>query len=132
MLLINYHEEFLTNERSNWPKEIIQNKNYNNSNSKDLVLFQNVGFKYENKDTEALKKLNFKIFKNEMLAILGKSGAGKTTLINLILGLLKPTQGKIIKIFKTKFYFTISILIDDTLKNNIALGVEEKKVDLKE
>ena len=104
------YEEFLTNE-NNWPKEIIQNKNYNNSNSKDLVLFQNVGFKYENKDTEALKKLNFKIFKNEMLAILGKSGAGKTTLINLILGLLKPTQGKIITIFQNQVLFHSSILI---------------------
>ena len=68
-----------------------------------------------------------------MLAILGKSGAGKTTLINLILGLLKPTQGKIINNFsKPSFVSQSPYLLDDTLKNNIALGVEEKKVDLKE
>ena len=67
-----------------------------------------------------------------MLAILGKSGAGKTTLINLILGLLKPTQGKIINNFsKPSFVSQSPYLLDDTLKNNIALGVEEKKVDLK-
>ena len=59
------YEEFLTNEKNNWPKEIIQNKNYNNSNSKDLVLFQNVGFKYENKDTEALKNLILKYLKTK-------------------------------------------------------------------
>ena len=61
------YEEFLTNEKNNWSKEIIQNKNYNNSNSKDLVLFQNVGFKYENKDTEALKNLILKYLKTKCL-----------------------------------------------------------------
>ena len=111
--------------------KITQIKNHDNSNFGNLISFQNVSFRYENKETDALKNLNFEIFNKEMLAILGKSGAGKTTLINLILGLLKPSEGKIISNFSNPSFVSQSpYLLDDSLKNNIALGVEEKNIDL--
>lgn len=112
-------------------KKITQINNHSNLNLKYLISFQNVCFRYESKETDALKKLNFEIFSKEMLAILGKSGAGKTTLINLILGLLKPSEGKIISNFSYPSFVSQSpYLLDDSLKNNIALGVEEKNIDL--
>ena len=124
-----YKEFSLDNNRN--PKIITQIKNHDDSNFSYLISFQNVCFRYENKETEALKNLNFEIFNKEMLAILGKSGAGKTTLINLILGLLKPSEGKIISNFSNPSFVSQSpYLLDDTLKNNIALGVEEKNIDV--
>ena len=49
---------------------------------------------YHNKD--AVKNISFKINKNEIIGILGPNGCGKTTTIGMILGLLKPTKGKIL------------------------------------
>ena len=45
---------------------------------------------------EAVKNISFKINKNEIIGILGPNGCGKTTTIGMILGLLKPTKGKIL------------------------------------
>jgi len=49
---------------------------------------------YNNK--EAVKNISFKINKNEIIGILGPNGCGKTTTIGMILGLLKPTKGKVL------------------------------------
>ena len=49
---------------------------------------------YHNKD--AVKNISFKINKNEIIGILGPNGCGKTTTIGMILGLLKPTKGKVL------------------------------------
>ena len=49
---------------------------------------------YNNK--EAVKNISFKINKNEIVGILGPNGCGKTTTIGMILGLLKPTKGKVL------------------------------------
>ena len=47
-------------------------------------------------DKEAVKNISFKIKKNEIIGILGPNGCGKTTTIGMILGLLKPTNGKVL------------------------------------
>ena len=49
---------------------------------------------YNNKD--AVKNVSFKINKNEIIGILGPNGCGKTTTIGMVLGLLKPTKGKVL------------------------------------
>ena len=43
-----------------------------------------------------LKDISFKIYKNKTIGLIGDSGAGKTTLVDLIIGILKPSSGKII------------------------------------
>ena len=48
------------------------------------------------KNLKAVKNISFKLNKNEILGILGPNGCGKTTTIGMILGLLKPTNGKIL------------------------------------
>ena len=56
---------------------------------------------------EAVKKISFKLNVNEIIGILGPNGCGKTTTIGMILGLLKPTSGKILingKIYYINFY----------------------------
>ena len=81
--------------------------------------------------------------KGKMISIIGKSGSGKTTLISIILGLLKPSEGKIIidgrevSLFNKYWYKKIGYvaqdiyLIDDTIKNNIIFGREVKNNQLK-
>ena len=56
--------------------------------------FHGVSFKYPDADAYSIHHVDFEIFKGETIAIVGDSGAGKTTLANLILGLYQPSQGQ--------------------------------------
>ena len=58
------------------------------------IELRNIDFKYDNSDSEVFKNLNFEINKNECVGIVGPSGSGKTTLIDIILGLLSPSNGE--------------------------------------
>jgi len=68
------------------------------SNMENIVEFRNVSKWYgEGKNkTEVLKNINLKIKEGEFLAIVGFTGSGKTTLINLLSGLLKPSEGEVL------------------------------------
>ena len=57
---------------------------------------KDVNYTYQSDKFEVLKNLNFKINKGESIAIIGANGTGKTTLLNLISGLIGPTKGKIL------------------------------------
>ena len=61
---------------------------------KNSIEVINLSKKY--KDKEAVTNINFKINENEMVGLLGPNGCGKTTTIGMILGLLKPTKGKVL------------------------------------
>ena len=62
-----------------------------------LLQFSNVQLQYQNGSilTEVIKGINFSINTNERIAIVGKSGSGKTSLLMLMAGLEKPTSGEI-------------------------------------
>ncbi len=60
---------------------------------KEILKISNVSFSYNK--TELLKNINFSIYEDDFLGIIGPNGGGKTTLLKLILGLLKPKTGKI-------------------------------------
>ena len=126
------------NELDNHLKELVPYK-------KDFEL-SNISFKYEDGDQEIFKNFNFKIIKGKSVAFLGKSGSGKTTLINIICGLLKPTNGQILVDGKlvngkiTGWQQNIGLisqdnyLLDDTLENNIIflnnkLSIDKKRLD---
>ena len=124
------YQEFLTYKNKRTKDEELNkkllSKNYKVIDSDNLLSFENISFKYEGGADESLKNVNLKIFAKELVVIMGKSGAGKTTLINLLLGLLKPSQGKIINNFLNPSFVSQSpYLLDDSIKNNIALGVDE-------
>ena len=90
---------------------------------------------------QILKNFNLEIKKNSVLGISGESGTGKSTLINILLGLLEPKSGKIlldgleVKNFQNEWqrnlgYVSQNIfLLDASLKENIAFGVVEEKID---
>lgn len=64
------------------------------TNDEVLLELKNIKFGYD-KDREVLKGISFKVNKGEMLSIVGKNGAGKSTISKLICGFYKPTEGDI-------------------------------------
>jgi ATP-binding cassette, subfamily B, bacterial PglK len=108
---------------------------------KNEIYLNNISFKYQNSKKKVLDKINLKILKGTTIGIMGTSGVGKTTLINLLLGLLKPSSGSILvdnkniskdlKSWQNNIgYVPQNInLIDESLENNIALGVEKKNIN---
>lgn len=60
------------------------------------ITFENVGFAYPDSSDSTISGLSFSVESGEKIAIVGDSGAGKTTLANLILGLLAPSSGNVI------------------------------------
>ena len=73
-------------------------KKYNLSFKKfenDIIL-KNISYRYKDKEDFVLKNINLQIKKGQMVGLIGESGQGKTTLINLIIGLLNPLDGEIL------------------------------------
>ena len=99
-----------------------------------------VRFNYLN-NKNVLQDISFVIPKGKFVGIIGASGAGKTTFVDILLGLLVPTGGKIIvdgvDIFSNIRRWQANLayvpqniyLIDGTIKENIALGVAENEID---
>ena len=143
--------------------QVIYDEFRNNTSSVDIESFdksKNIQFEYFDKKPGFLKitELNYtypkakkQIINNlsisaktgEIIGIMGKSGTGKTTLVDLILGILTPNNGEIkyndVNVFKNlkhwqKLFGYVPqdiYLIDDSIKNNIAYGIEEKKINIK-
>ncbi|MBN2424926.1 MAG: ABC transporter ATP-binding protein [Calditrichaceae bacterium] len=109
---------------------------------KDRIEFKNVDLQYDSVETEVLKNVNLTIKKGEMAAIVGHSGAGKTSLINLLPRFYKPTRGAIyidgnniedIKLQSLREKMSIvtqdTILFNDSLRMNIGYGLENVSDD---
>ena len=108
--------------------------------NKDIVV-RDLDWKYPNIEKYVLKDANLVIHKGESVALIGPSGAGKTTLADILLGLLIPEKGDILIDGKSILHSAESwgnligfvsqafYLNDDTIRNNIAFGVDEKEID---
>ena len=105
---------------------------------KKKIEVKNLIFKYPSTEKKVIDNLSISINKGEAIGIAGASGEGKSTLLDLICGLLKPTSGQIlvdeIDINSKKNNWRSKIgyvpqdiyLLDDSIKSNIAFGVEDK------
>lgn len=60
------------------------------------IVFRNVSFTYQNSEEEVLKGVSFRLKKGSVTALVGRSGAGKSTIADLLLGFLTPTKGEIL------------------------------------
>ena len=109
---------------------------------KKSINFKNVNFKYENNKNTILEDINFEIIKGQNIAIVGKSGAGKTTLTDLLPRFYDPTDGDIfvdslnlkdlaLKDLRNLFGIVTQnvILFNDTIRNNIIQGNENASDD---
>jgi len=101
------------------------------------IELKNLNFSYKNSGKKVFEDLNFDIYAGRTVGIVGKSGIGKSTLVDLILGLLKPDQGEI-KISRVDPMMAIRVwpgqisylpqktfLLPGTVRKNLALGYKE-------
>lgn len=111
---------------------------------KDISV-NNISYKYPNTEKYIFKNVSFNIQRGTSIGFVGPTGAGKTTIVDVILGLLDPTEGSItidgIDVHKNKISWFSKIgyvpqfiyLTDDTIKNNILFyddeNVDEKKLE---
>lgn len=99
--------------------KLYQDEKFGNINLKKCfgqITFKNVKFKYKKEENLILNGLNLKFEPNKKIAIVGKSGNGKTTLLNLILRYFDPNSGNI-------FLDDVNLkdLTEDSLRNNISI-----------
>lgn len=119
------------------------NKNLKFTNKKDFLLLDNISFSYPDSEIFPIKNINLSIDENSKVGITGKTGAGKSTLFHLMLGLLTPKSGNIFykgqNIFnnlekwrKEIGYISQNVyLLDSTIKKNIAFNFLDEPVDEK-
>src|SRR3989338_678771 len=106
-----------------------------------VIELKNVYYQYPNANRLALNDISIKIPQHYSVGFVGPSGAGKTTLVDIILGLLPPTQGKMLvdgKDIQDNLaswqrrigYIPQNIyLSDDTIRCNIAFGLPDEQID---
>lgn len=113
-------------------------------NFDDVISVKNLSFKYPSKVDPVFSDISFSIPKGSFVGIVGPSGAGKTTFVDILLGLLPPSGGTICvdgkDIYKNLSGWLSNIayvpqsiyLIDGTIKDNIAFGIAPEDVDDKQ
>ena len=112
-----------------------------NYKEKAILNIKNVSFRYPSNKKYILKNINLTIDKNDFIGIHGNSGVGKTTLIDLLTGFLKPTEGKIIAFDKDinddvqkwqnsiSYVSQTSYLIDRNIAENISFNFKNEKIN---
>ena len=108
---------------------------------REKIEVKNVTYRYPDGETNVIEHADFIIERGKTIAFIGASGAGKSTMADILLGLLAPQYGKIyadgMNVYKNLStwqkeigYIPQSIyLSDDTIRNNVAFGVDEKEID---
>ena len=108
---------------------------------RDSITISKVKYHYPDVEENVIDGASFQIKKGQAVAFVGTSGAGKTTMVDIILGLLSPQYGRIkaddldINKYKSTWQKEIGYipqtiyLSDDSIRNNIAFGIAEKEID---
>jgi ATP-binding cassette, subfamily B, bacterial PglK len=125
--------------------KIKDNNDENQIYFKDKIELKNISFKYNNNGTEIIKSKSFEIKKGSMVFLKGETGSGKTTFLDILMGLLKPTEGsmkvdgKLITDLNVNFWQkNIShvpqdiFLLDATIKQNIAFNFKDDDMNNQE
>lgn len=118
--------------------EILVDKSIPSIDIQGNIAFENVSFVYPDTNIQALKNINFKINKGEKLAIVGRTGSGKTTIADLLLRMYDVSEGKILidgtdirklnlsALRKQTGYVPQDVfLFSDSVANNIAFGTPD-------
>ena len=110
-------------------------------NFQNGIEVKDVTYYYPNTDEPVISHASLSVPKGQTVAFIGASGAGKTTMVDIILGLLTPQEGAVMadrinvhekpKTFHARVGYIPQViyLSDDTIRNNIAFGVKESDID---
>lgn len=126
------HYKEMQHEEKILEQNILEQKTFGKKNA---IIFENVSFHYPNSEKEVLKNISFRIEAGAHIALVGKNGSGKTSLIKLISGLYKPSAGNIFigskninSLSRDALHREFSVVFQDyssyqmTLRENAALG----------
>ncbi len=128
---------------SNINIEATETKNDKIENFNNKIKINNISFKYKDGEKNIFDDFSFEIKKGEIIGIKGASGAGKTTLIDIIMGLIQPDTGSVfldnenIEDIDKRSYLNLFsyvsqnfYIFNDTIKNNIILEDDQKEFNL--
>jgi ABC-type multidrug transport system fused ATPase/permease subunit len=105
------------------------------------IRFEDVTYSYPNTERTVVDGVSFEIKKGSEVGIIGTTGAGKSTIVDILLGLLKPTRGKVtvdgvdistnIRSWQDLVGYVPQtiFLIDSSIRANIAFGIDEQDID---
>lgn len=126
------HYKEMQHEEKILEQNILEQKTFDKKNA---IIFENVSFHYPNSKKEVLKNISFRIEAGAHIALVGKNGSGKTSLIKLITGLYKPSSGNIFigskninSLSRDALHREFSVVFQDyasyqmSLRENAALG----------
>jgi ATP-binding cassette subfamily B protein len=123
--------------------EVLESPDLENNEGKIAVnsvrgkfLFENVDFRYSDSDIFAVNEFSLEVSAGENIALVGHSGAGKSTILNLVIGFVRPTSGRIlidgqdmntIDLRTYRHFLSVvpqeSILFEDTVRENVTYGM---------
>ncbi len=134
-------EDFNTNKIENETEVNIPQNETEKFELGSEITFENVSFKYLGSENYIFQNLNIKIPTNKIIGIIGKSGEGKSTFLDILMFLLETDDGKIltnnqeIKYFKKKWRDKLSYIpqenyiFEGTIKENIAVEFDQNKIN---
>jgi ABC-type multidrug transport system fused ATPase/permease subunit len=137
------YNELLDCEKNEIYIETQKNTINNDIKNFDNLIIKNLSFSYPNSKKKILDNINIEIIKNDKIGIVGKTGEGKTTFLNILTGLIKTQEGKIIinnkdiNLIKQEWQKIIGyvpqkvVIIDDSILFNITLEKDQNKVNFK-
>jgi len=142
------YEDLFTNKGEFPNNKVIENEDYKigftNGGErifKNSIDLKGISFRYPNQNEFSIKDISLTIPIGQSVAFIGESGAGKTTLVDIILGLFRPEKGTVsvdgmeihqlgLKWQKNIGYIPQSIFLsDDTVRGNIAFGIPNDQID---
>jgi ABC-type multidrug transport system fused ATPase/permease subunit len=106
-----------------------------------VIRFEDVTYSYPNTERTVIDGVSFEIKKGSEVGIIGTTGAGKSTIVDILLGLLKPIRGKVtvdgvdistnIRSWQDLVGYVPQtiFLIDSSIRSNIAFGIDEQNID---
>lgn len=140
-LTVVYDDLFKNKEKSTHieQKDVVINKG--NRTFIDTIELNNISFRYPEQEEYAIDNVSLTIPIGQSVAFVGESGAGKTTIVDVILGLFEPEKGTVLiddeninsqkNLWQQKIGYIpqFIFLSDDTIRGNVAFGIENRQIE---